>query len=52
MAILTMPVTGRNGAIVVVLGCGVRLTTNSLVGSLNRSGGDSSDPFMTIVTDS
>ena len=51
MAILTMPVTGRNGAIVVVLGCGVRLTTNSLVGSLIRSGGDGSDPFMTIVTD-
>ena len=52
MVILTMPVTGRNGAIVAVLGCGARLTTNSLVGSLTRSGGDGSDPFMTIVTDS
>lgn len=52
LVILTMPVHGRSGAIVAVLGCGVRLTTNSLVGSLTRSGGDGSDPFTSIVTDS
>lgn len=52
MVVLTMPVQGRNGQIVAVLGCGVRLTTNSLVGGLTRSGGDGSDPFTPIVTDS
>ena len=52
MVILTMPIHGRNGEIVAVLGCGVRLTKNSLVGSLTRFGGDGSDPFTSIVTDS
>jgi diguanylate cyclase len=51
MVVLTMPVQGRNGEIVAVMGCGVRLTTNALVGGLTRSGGDGSDPFTAIVTD-
>ena len=52
MVILTMPVLNPQGSIVAILACGIRLTSNSLVGGLTRPGGDGSDPFTSIVTDS
>jgi diguanylate cyclase len=52
MIVMTLPVQGLQGEIVAVLGCGVQLTTRSIVGNLTRADGDGSDPFTTIVTDS
>lgn len=50
--ILTMPVIGRQGRIEAVLGCGLRLTTRTLMGDLTRSSGSEFDPVTTIITDS
>jgi hypothetical protein len=50
--VLTMPVPGKQGGTVAILGCGLRLTTRSLLGDLTRSGSSEYDPVTTIITDS
>jgi diguanylate cyclase (GGDEF)-like protein/PAS domain S-box-containing protein len=51
MFVITMPVTGRDGAVRAILVCGTRLSTNQLVDDLTRPSSGGHDPVMTVVTD-